>query len=707
MNIDITSYEFSQNPYAYYSQLRKTGQVHYLPLNNLWLVIGYQEAITCLSDIEIFSSESEYCFDPILLNCDPPAHTQNRKPLMGSNGIFTAPRIDSIAEQNKQIFDKLFQPFQTSNHFDLLADIAMPFSTLVILNLLGIKQASIEELNQWSKNAILNKSIYNNEFASLEWNNIKPKVAQWISDIENKKGSLGIIEIIKHKDGTFSNNEKLLDLIKVLLIGGNETTPNLITSAMHILLQNPALYSRIKANLNLLPDFIFEVLRMEAPTQMIQRTTKKEVSIGNKVIPKGASISIAIGAANRDPAEFLNPDIFDLDRTKNRILSFGFGPHYCLGAHLAKQEAEIVLAGILSNFPVLTLSKSFSASYKHSSHIRALSSLPVYTEKTAQIVIDSKAIACQVLNQSFNKFNHFPSYENYPNLDQEKWHYTSPSPFIHANVMFALQQIQTIEFENMIAKGITFLINQKEVNDTWRFWKINECRNPVPADIDDISICSKVLENGELTLNNKSLIYNNIQANGNIYTWLIPNFSGLVKFPSFTWNYLKNKSKIKRSIDAKMLHRKDYELGVMVNALLYLGNNSQTKNTINTCIHIWQTKTDTHHFYDSDVIIAFQIARAYHGGIKEFDVLEADIVALVKEQANKDSLCEMLVAYLTGKYYNNTMLLNESKNNIINILLSKPISFEPYRFFTSKDRNYYGGSDCLTAAWFLEATQNW
>ena len=309
--MNITSYEFAQNPYAYYNKLRETGQVHYLPENNLWLVIGYQEAIDCLSNTEIFSSENEYSFDPILLNCDPPAHTQHRKPLTGTNGIFTAPRISSLEKENRAIFNKLLQPLRICSSFDIMADLAMPFSTLVILNLLGINEKSIEELNYWSTNAILNKSIYNNNFESNAWNNLKPKIKQWITDIEAKNGSFGIGEILHHKEATYLNNDKLLDLIKVLLIGGNETTPNLVSSAMLIVLKNPDLYARLEEDLTLLPDFVYEVLRLEAPTQLIQRTTKKEVIIGEQVIPKGASISIAIGAANRDPLQFSNPDAFD------------------------------------------------------------------------------------------------------------------------------------------------------------------------------------------------------------------------------------------------------------------------------------------------------------------------------------------------------------------------------------------------------------
>ena len=707
MKLNITSYEFAQNPYEYYKKLREKGQVHYLPDNNLWLIIGYQEAIDCLSNTEIFSSENEYCFDPILLNCDPPVHTQHRKPLSGTNGIFTAPRISSIEIENRAIFNTLLQPLHKCNSFDIITDLAMPFSTLVILNLLGINEKSIEELNYWSKNAVLNKSIYDNDFESNAWNNLKPKIKQWITHIEAKNGSFGIGEILHHKEASYLNNDKLLDLIKVLLIGGNETTPNLISSAMHIILKNPNLYTRLNENLALVPDFIYEVLRLEAPTQLVQRTTKKEVIIGEKVIPKGASISIAIGAANRDPLQFSNPDTFDLDRIKKKILSFGFGPHYCLGAHLAKQEAEIAIECILTFFPILNLGDNFKPKYKHSSHIRALETLPVYVKTAQQVIMNAKKIASNLLFQSIEKFNHFPSYENYPNIDEKNWLYTSPSPFIHANVMYSLQHTEGNGFSDLLIKGNNFLLKQKELNDTWRFWKVDECRNPVPPDIDDISICSKVIENSGFKVNNKSLLYHNMLADGTLYTWVIPDMPMLFKFPKLTLNYLLNRHKTNTPIKSKMLHKKDFELGVMVNALLYLGHNERTKKTVKKCIHIWKSKSDKHFFYDNNLIIAFLLARAYKGGIKEFKEIEEDIIAFVKNKAREDSLCEMILIHLIGKYFKNKALENKSKEAIIILLMTEPIVFKPYKFFTSKDRNYYGGSDCLTAAWFIEATQDW
>ncbi|MFN4973225.1 MAG: cytochrome P450 [Bacteroidota bacterium] len=706
--MDLTDISFSQNPYAFYSKLRKDGNVHYIEKNNIWLVIGYNDIKKCLIDFDHFTSEGENAFDPILLNCDPPAHTKHRKILVAENGLFSPNRIDSLEEQNREICRDLLEQLKGKHSIEFLSELAMPFSTLVILNLLGINTQSTTSLKEWSSGAVLNTSLYNTQFANEQWNKLKPLVRKWIEEAKINGSRFGIAELFLKKESDFLNDENnLLDLVKILLLGGNETTPNLVSSALLILLKKPDLLDKIRENPMLLSDFIYEVLRFEAPTQLLQRTTKKEIQIGGYTIPTKATVAFGIGAANRDPEVFQHPDEFDIDRPKEKILSFGFGPHYCLGAHLAKQEAQIVLEALLNNFPEMALTDNFTPKYRYSSHVRGLQSLPVYTTHTRNKITHSRSLANDLLTSSLNKYYHFPSLENYPQINPNGWHYTFPSPFVHANVMHALQNLNDKKYNELLQKGMQFLLQQKEANDTWRFWKVNECRNPVPPDIDDLSICSVVLERAGLQLFNKELLYENINADGSIKTWIIPGFSKLFKFPRLVCQALVNHNKISQTINDHMLHADDYELGVMANALLYLGENEKTTPVIDRCIQLWQTKTDQRNFYDNDLVVAFHLARAYHSGIKSFHVIMDDIIKQVNAYPFHPSLCESILAHLIAIYFNHELLMRETKAAIIEHLDLDQKVFAPYKYFTSKDRNYYGGSDCLTAAWFLEATQNW
>lgn len=295
---------------------------------------------------------------------------------------FPKNRVANLEFKNRLICKQILDSLIDKEGFDILKDFSLPFSSLVILNLLGISTNQNETLRKWSNAAVSTKAIFNTSYAMEKWEELKPIVEEWIEVAVKNEGAEGLPEIIFHKNSKDNfSKEAILNLTKVLLLGGNETTPNLISSALFFLFKNPSLLKKIKENPELIPNFINETLRLEAPTQIIQRTNKIEVTIGDKVIPANSSICLAIGAANRDPDQFESPDEFILDRKKSKILSFGYGPHYCIGAYLGKQEAQIALEELFKYFPDLCLSPNFEAIYRHSSHIRGLEKMPVFQKK--------------------------------------------------------------------------------------------------------------------------------------------------------------------------------------------------------------------------------------------------------------------------------------------------------------------------------------
>jgi cytochrome P450 len=704
-HIDISSYEFSQNPYQFYAQLKQHGNVHYLVKNNCWIIIGYNEIQEVLTNYHLFTSEGNNAFDPFLLNCDPPHHTQNRKVLISDNGLFSHSGIEHTYVTNQEIATYLIKTLVKKSSFDLLSDFAMPFSSLVILNLLGIKPEYHKEIKKWSDDAILNSSIYNQQFAEEQWERLKPVVEDWI--IQSQQGKIKSIlsDLMTHP--RLSNQESLLNLVKVLLLGGNETTPNLVSSALLILLKNKDLLQRVRSNNKLISDVVYETLRIEAPTQIIQRVTKEDVTIGNIKIPKGALVLLAIGAANRDPDIFTHADTFDIERPKDKILSFGYGPHYCIGANLAKQEAQIAIEQILNNFPDLILDTTKEIVYKHSSHVRGLTSLNIFTNSNIHKKIQAaKQQAIDLLQDSIIKFGEFPSYENYPKLNENEWHYTYPSPFIHANVLYSLLQTEVKNNPSIIKPAIDFLLQEKETGDVWRFWKVNVARNPVPPDVDDISICSFVLSKCGYRLNNKSLLQKNIRNNV-IHTWIKPSLWYAITYPALLLKLLTSKKAIAPTIKGNMLNYNDSELGVMANVLMYLGEKEETEKVVNHCINLWNTKADAHNFYDNDLIVAYHIARAYKNGVTGFGELTHSINQYIDDNLNKFSFAELNLAFLTLNYLKQSKNKNKILTAIVNSICEPNFKFEHFRYFTSKDRNYYGGSACLTAAWFLEVTENW
>lgn len=705
-NIDLSSFAFSQNPYAVYDQLRTHGNIHYLPGNNLWLVIGYNEIVEVLTNYESFTSEGNNAFDPFLLNCDPPDHTIHRKIVSGDQGLFAHARVNALTEANAAICKQLVDALKQKSTFDVLSDFAMPFSSLVILNLLGIKPDISKEIKQWSDGAVLNSSIYNTQLANEQWERISPVIAEWISEVEKGGSRSGLAELVFHEEaGNYFNKETLLHLVKVLLLGGNETTPNLVSSALLILLKDKQLMNAVKQDPSLLQSVIFETLRLEAPTQIIQRVTTHDVKIGDELIPKGALVALSIGAANRDPSVFENPDVFDVNRSKNKILSFGYGPHYCIGANLAKQEATLALQELITSFPGLALDDEAKPEYKHSSHVRGLKTLPLYTNsEVLEKIAQAKQKAVALLRNSLEKYGEFPSLENYPRLNENEWHYTYPSPFVHANVLFALSNTSLKNDPSITDPALRFILEKKEEGDTWRFWKIDQCHNPVPPDVDDLAVCSFVLNKYGHHTNNKKLLYHNIRQH-KLLTWIKPSVSLFFIDPALAVSLYRKRKPVAKTIAGNMLDYRDSELGVMVNALLYLGQDKNTEPIIDHCISLWNNKTDAQNFYDNDLVLAYHLARAYRHGIEKFVVLSGSIAGFISERLDTFNFAELNIAFLALRYLGVTGILPQLKSLIIHEVTKPGFAFAHFRYFTSKDRNFYGGSSCLTAAWFLEVME--
>lgn len=377
--IDIRSAAFAQNPYAHYTALRQDGEVHYLSDIDYWIVLGYDEVVKVLFDPDTFSSKINESFDPILLGADPPGHTGNRKALEGMVGVFSKKRIQAKKERIEQIVDLVIEQLPRQQ-FDIMSDFAQPISTLVILEVLGINTGVNQELISWTRRSVANASLHNIDYSNSDWASLRPIVVEYVENAYTVGGE-GLSEIVSNdqfREGL--SKDELIDLVKILLIGGNETTPSLIGSALFLLLSDIDLLSKVKDKSELIPLLIEETLRLESPTQIVHRNTTKEVVLGGAKIPAGARLMVCIGAANRDGRVFDSPDEFVLNRERGKPIPFGFGPHHCIGFGLAKLEAHVAIEHLLKHFPSVSLRKGFQPLYRLSSHIHGLESLPVTTD---------------------------------------------------------------------------------------------------------------------------------------------------------------------------------------------------------------------------------------------------------------------------------------------------------------------------------------
>ncbi len=376
--LDITSTAYTQNPYQWYALLCEEGHVHYLSKNQSWIITGFAACMEVLNNPQIFSSEGKHQFDPILLNCDPPKHTYHKRILSGEGALFSNNRVDMMAEKSKQICENQLDLLKGKSSFDFLHEFALPYSSLVILALLGIETDNNQALLAWSQEAVSTQSVQDRNYAQSNWMTLLPMITNWVEEAYNKPDGKGLPEIIFHPNAAnYFTKEQLINLVKILILGGNETTPTLASSALYHLVCHPPLMAELRQHEELFEPFINEVLRFYAPTQIIARTTKTDVSIGGKLIPSNSLVNVGIGAANRDPGFFEDPDTFSIRRPKGRILSFGHGAHHCIGASLARLETRIIFESLFSRYQSIAIPASFNPEYRKSTHIRGLESLPI------------------------------------------------------------------------------------------------------------------------------------------------------------------------------------------------------------------------------------------------------------------------------------------------------------------------------------------
>jgi cytochrome P450 len=374
---DIFSYDFSQNPFEFYEHLSKKGNVHYIEADNSWLVIGFSEIVDVLKNHHVFSSQKSQPFDPVLLNLDPPIHTANRKILQDKDGLLNKNIVDSYSNRISEICTELIGSLRDKNEFDIVNDFAVQYSISVIFDFLGFPKEQLKEVKYWSGNFILGFQSNKRKEALESWKRIEEIVKEWINKEINSFSNSRIKKLLLHPDATLKSVDEFTSYIKSLLIGGSETTPSLIASVIyHILKDNDSEYN-IKQNRHLLLNYINEILRLESPVQMIGRTTKSTYKLGETVIPENSIVRVSLGAGNRDFKYFNNPNKIIFDRKEKKILSFGIGVHYCIGANLALNETYIAVNTLLNHFPKIRLKEGFSPKYRHSNISRSIEHLPI------------------------------------------------------------------------------------------------------------------------------------------------------------------------------------------------------------------------------------------------------------------------------------------------------------------------------------------
>jgi cytochrome P450 len=379
--------DYFSDPYSVHARLRAQHPVAAVIMPGgtpAWLVTGYAEARAALTDPRLLKLPKGWrpdpdslaaSFDLHMLNSDPPDHERLRKLV---NKAFTARRVEELRPRIAAITAELLDDMSTRSEVDLLASFAFPLPITVICELLGVPVADRDQFRAWSA-TIVADTVSPERFRTDATAMVGYFRALLAARRRQPADDL-LSALVSARDDTdrLSENE-LLSMAFLLLVAGHETTVNLIASGTLALLLNPGELARLRADPSLLGGAVEELLRYVNPVNNATfRFTGEPVEIGGVPIGLGEVVLVSLSGANRDPSRYSHPDRLDLGRDSGGHVAFGHGIHYCLGAPLARLEAEIAFRGLLERFGSIQLAVPPDAlRWRPSTLIHGLESLPV------------------------------------------------------------------------------------------------------------------------------------------------------------------------------------------------------------------------------------------------------------------------------------------------------------------------------------------
>jgi cytochrome P450 len=384
--------EFLADPYPTYHRLRAEDPVHRSPLG-FWVLTRYEDVVAVLRDSRFikeplaaivaarFGGQVPRGVGVSMLDRDPPDHTRLRSLV---SKAFTPRVVEGLRPRIQQIVDGLIARAQPAGSMDLIEEFAYPIPVNVICEMMGVPIQDHERFKGWSLDIARGlDSIWLPPDSEIPRRSAAARHA--ISDYFREliaarrtapRGDLLSALIAAEEAGDKLNEEELLATCILILIAGHETTVNLIGNGALALLRHPAELRRLRETPALITSAVEELLRYDGPVQRTARVASEDVTFGDRTIAKGDMVMPFIGAADRDPAHFPDPDRLDLARADNRHIAFGWGIHFCLGAPLARVEGQIAIETLVRRLPHLALVTE-NPEYRQSLTLRGLKELPV------------------------------------------------------------------------------------------------------------------------------------------------------------------------------------------------------------------------------------------------------------------------------------------------------------------------------------------
>jgi cytochrome P450 len=384
--------EFLADPYPTYHRLRDEDPVHHSPMD-FWVLTRYEDVAAVLRDprfikeplVSMVAARFGVSVPPgvglSMLDRDPPDHTRLRSLV---SKAFTPRVVEGLRPRIQKMVDELITRAEAVGTMDLIEEFAYPIPVNVICEMLGVPVEDHERFKGWSLDIARGlDSVWLPPESEIPKRSgaARHAIGDYMRGLiaerrASPRGDLLSALIAAEEAGDKLSEDELIATCILLLIAGHETTVNLIGNGTLALLRHPEELRRLRETPGLITSAVEELLRYDGPVQRTARITSTAVTLGGRTIPKGEMVMPFIGAADRDPSQFPDPDRLDLGRADNRHIAFGWGIHFCLGAPLARVEGQIAIDTLVQRLPRLALVND-EPEHRQSLTLRGLKALPV------------------------------------------------------------------------------------------------------------------------------------------------------------------------------------------------------------------------------------------------------------------------------------------------------------------------------------------
>jgi cytochrome P450 len=383
MDFNPFDHAFQSDPYPTYEWLRENAPVYYNPQLDFWALSRFEDVLAAVLDTATYTSTKGVALEDdgqgaakSMIHMDPPDHTRMRKLI---SKRFTPRRIAELEQTVRGLAKELAGGLEGRSAFDVVQDYSALLPASVISIMLGIAESDHDSVRKWTDDYLTRpEDRIDQTVDSREAETRLVTLAATYAAQRRAAPNDDILSLLvtMEFDGAPLTDADVIGMSLLLISGGHETTSKLIANGVRLFGRHPDQRKAVLEDPELMTAAVEELLRVTSPTQYMTRTTTREITVRDTVIPSGSKVALLFGSANRDPREFSRPDEFDIFRPRSRMLAFGRGAHVCLGAAVARLEARIALQEFLAQVPEYEVDES-AITYMHSGNVQGPTSMPL------------------------------------------------------------------------------------------------------------------------------------------------------------------------------------------------------------------------------------------------------------------------------------------------------------------------------------------